>query len=127
MRKLICLLGLLVLCAACSGYESYEEGREAAKKTTPDSVPEESAEHADETHYTCPMHPEVDATDMEDKCPICGMDLVEKEAEARYACPMHPEETSNEAGKCGECGMDLVEVGESQDESTGHEDQEHSG
>ena len=30
-------------------------------------------------HYTCPMHPQIDA-DKPGQCPICGMDLVKKEA-----------------------------------------------
>jgi Cu(I)/Ag(I) efflux system membrane fusion protein len=77
--------------------------------------------------YTCPMHPQVVA-DRPGQCPICGMDLVIKQASATtqaptatsantqpapqgkpvYTCPMHPQVISDNPGQCPICGMDLV-------------------
>jgi len=37
---------------------------------------------ADETSYTCPMHPHYISTDPEGICPICGMDLVPVRSES---------------------------------------------
>ena len=65
---------------------------------------------------TCPMHPEI-VKDGPGSCPICGMDLVPKEApkpapspEAHetWTCPMHPEIVKDRPGSCPICGMDLV-------------------
>jgi len=53
-----------------------------------DSVLEHSKRHADPT-YVCPMHPQI-VKGEEGSCPICGMDLVEKEQE-----PIEEEETSS--------------------------------
>ena len=65
--------------------------------------------------YACPMHAEVMGKKGE-KCPKCGMDLVEKKAEtkksvaaAMYICPMKCEgSASNKPGECPKCGMKLV-------------------
>lgn len=67
--------------------------------------------------YACPMHPEVTGKKGE-KCPKCGMALVEKKAEAKkevaaakYICPMKCEgSASNKPGECPKCGMKLVAV-----------------
>lgn len=91
------------------------------------------------TEYVCPMHPEV-VREEPGECPICGMDLVPREAAgetehgdehhgdaghqehaahggggevaAEYTCPMHPEVVRGEPGSCPICGMDLVPRGE---------------
>ena len=55
--------------------------------------------------YTCSMHPEI-TSDKPGKCPICGMELVQKAA-SQYTCPMHPEVLSSSPGKCPKCGMAL--------------------
>lgn len=55
--------------------------------------------------YTCSMHPEI-KSDKPGKCPVCGMDLIQKMA-PQYTCPMHPEVISSSPGKCPKCGMDL--------------------
>ena len=54
--------------------------------------------------YICPMHPTV-VSDKPGSCPICGMDLVEKEADETYICRQ-----SDKPGSCPICGMDLVEA-----------------
>ncbi len=68
--------------------------------------------------YICPMHPTV-VSDKTGACPICGMDLVEKEVAGghghgmhagheTYICPMHPTVVSDKPSSCPICGMDLV-------------------
>lgn len=75
--------------------------------------------------YTCPMHPEVSSA-VPSSCPICGMDLVPRDAQVAgpthnpaedqpteaapggYTCPMHPEVSSDTPRSCPSCGMDLV-------------------
>ena len=86
--------------------------------------------------YTCSMHPEI-IRDEPGSCPICGMNLIPREAQAtstqnhaehkkmesgdhsgmghsmdhkahiEYTCPMHPEVIQSEPGSCPECGMNL--------------------
>jgi len=64
--------------------------------------------------FYCPMHCEGDKTyDTPGDCPVCGMDLVEKQSQSstsdeQWTCPMHPEIVKDEAGACPICGMDLV-------------------
>ncbi len=99
------------------------------------------------TRYTCPMHPQI-VEEAPGSCPICGMDLVEKEFPAeqagedahaghahaqsasqaggnetvtRYTCPMHPQIVEEEPGSCPICGMDLVEKEYPASEVTGGE------
>jgi RND family efflux transporter MFP subunit len=85
---------------------------------------------ANETLYTCPMHPQI-LQDEPGTCPICGMDLVVKQAgrsggaasqatasqpaasqpaAKAYTCPMHPQISEAEPGECPICGMDLIEA-----------------
>ena len=88
--------------------------------------------------YTCPMHPEIHAT-QPGNCPKCGMKLVKekpkpkpvkqpvvqkpdemkmpedtmqgssnKDQPGTWTCPMHPEIQSDKPGNCLKCGMKLV-------------------
>jgi FtsP/CotA-like multicopper oxidase with cupredoxin domain len=57
--------------------------------------------------YTCPMHPEVTATEPA-TCPKCGMKLVAVQAPSLFVCPMHAEVTSEAPSTCPRCGMKLV-------------------
>jgi FtsP/CotA-like multicopper oxidase with cupredoxin domain len=65
-------------------------------------------EAAAASSYTCPMHPEVTASEP-GTCPKCGMKLVAvAPAVTSYTCPMHPGVTAAEPGTCPQCGMKLV-------------------
>jgi rubrerythrin len=97
-----------------------------------------SAERQLETVFSCPMHPEAFAAEP-GRCPVCGMDLEERDATAaelesphgdrahepakdhgggmdetagavQYMCPMHPEVVADEPGRCPVCGMFLEEL-----------------
>ncbi len=63
--------------------------------------------------YVCPMdeHKNI-AYANENKCPLCKMDLIEKEVEAIYVCPMeeHQDKMYLKDGKCPECGMKLKQL-----------------
>ena len=69
-RRLFVLAPLLLLLAGCD--------RPATEITSEkESAVEHAARHLDPT-YVCPMHPDV-VRDEPASCPICGMDLVERE------------------------------------------------
>ena len=89
-----------------------------------DSVVEHSKRHSD-PNYVCPMHPQI-VKGEEGSCPICGMDLVLKEAEpeeqkpakkkenkekkiAYWVAPMDANFRRDEPGQ-SPMGMDLVPV-----------------
>ncbi len=72
------------------------------------------------TEWTCPMHPEVQAS-QPGACPKCGMALERASIAAprhQYTCPMHPEVLRDEPGSCPICGMALEAVMISADEDT---------
>lgn len=70
----ICITGFLIL-SAC-GTKS-QKGLESTEGVL--------SEHS---YYTCTMHPEVHL-DNPAKCPICGMELIKKEAIATDSVEMH--------------------------------------
>jgi Cu+-exporting ATPase len=66
---------------------------------------------AEETIYTCPMHPEVRQRGP-GPCPKCGMALEPvapppPRVRTEYTCPMHPEIVRDAPGACPICGMAL--------------------
>lgn len=74
---------------------------------------EHALKHLDPT-YVCPMHPQV-TSDKPGRCPICGMDLVLREAPAAaerrvlyWYDPMHPEVRFDAPGRSPFMAMDLV-------------------
>lgn len=82
----------------------------------------DSADDKEKTVYVGPMHPWI-ISDEPGQCPICGMDLVPKEASnanqgssateereiAYWRAPMNPQEIYDQPGKSA-MGMDLVPV-----------------
>jgi Cu(I)/Ag(I) efflux system membrane fusion protein len=73
------LLGLL-LSACGGGSPAPSETLEAARD---DGALEHAVKHAN-PRYVCPMHPQI-VRDVPGSCPICGMDLVERQVEAEAA------------------------------------------
>ena len=66
---------------------------------------------SDAATYTCPMDPEVRASEP-GPCPKCGMALepttiAAPRTRTEWVCPMHPEVVRNEPGSCPICGMAL--------------------
>lgn len=61
------LISLIVFANACNKNSRDEKQIETTKKDT----------IVKQIVYTCPMHPEVRSMNKDDKCPKCGMDLVE--------------------------------------------------
>ncbi|OFX38150.1 MAG: hypothetical protein A2X08_09065 [Bacteroidetes bacterium GWA2_32_17] len=73
----------LVLTLALSSCSTQEE------KST------EQSSNSEKVTYTCPMHPEV-TSDIADKCPKCGMELVQNEAHEHEA---HEHDMDNDTMK----------------------------
>jgi len=113
---------IAVLLGGCLGAESGPS--ESLADAADDSPLEHARKHLD-PKYVCPMHPQI-VRDEEGSCPICGMDLVEKQIEPptvqesalehamkhmdpKFVCPMHPQIVRDEEGTCPICGMDLIE------------------
>ena len=114
------LAALLVVMPGCSVEPSTPS--ESIAEAADDTPLEHAKKHLD-PKYVCPMHPQI-VRDEEGSCPICGMDLVEKQIrptfesalehakkhlDPTFVCPMHPQIVRDEAGTCPICGMDWVE------------------
>jgi Cu(I)/Ag(I) efflux system membrane fusion protein len=75
---------LLLALAGCDGSPTPSEDLAA---TMDDTALEHAAKHMD-PKYVCPMHPKI-IKDEPGDCPICGMDLVEKQLDPMTG--KHPE------------------------------------
>ncbi|MFO8024380.1 efflux RND transporter periplasmic adaptor subunit [Thiohalophilus sp.] len=111
------IFGLGLALAAC-GNEQTTMDNGADKAGEQETALEHAEKHTD-PNYVCPMHPQI-VRDEPGTCPICGMDLVEKEQESDdqaqgekeilyYRHPHDPSITSKEPRK-DEMGMDFVPV-----------------
>ncbi len=108
-------LGLVVALAACEARDTAPS--EGIEDVLGQSAVEHAARHAD-PRYVCPMHPQI-VRDAPGACPICGMNLVLKEAQAEvgegsrkplyWVAPMDPDYRRDKPGK-SPMGMDLVPV-----------------
>ena len=120
MKKIITLSIFLsatvLLVTACSNESDEMTGMtDGMKKET---AIDHAKKHLD-PKYVCPMHPQI-VRDEEGSCPICGMDLVQKEAEEEmsdtgenkilyWVAPMDAAYRRDGPGK-SPMGMDLVPV-----------------
>lgn len=111
--NLIIMLLVVSVLTACSDDTNInsENMTESANKET---ALEHVEKHLD-PKYVCPMHPQI-IRDKPGSCPICGMDLVKKEAEEKkekkilyWVAPMDANYRRDEPGK-SPMGMDLVPV-----------------
>ena len=98
MKKIKFLATLFLMVAVSTGSSFGQKAK--AKKEVTSAV------------YVCSMHPKMTGK-KGDKCPTCGMALVEKKAKkevaAAYICPMKCEgSASDKPGDCPKCGMKLV-------------------
>ena len=99
--------------SACSDNEMATGGADGKMET----ALQHTEKHLD-PKYVCPMHPQI-IRDKPGNCPICGMDLIKKEAEQStssgekkilyWVAPMDPAYRRDEPGK-SPMGMDLVPV-----------------
>ncbi len=111
MRNVIRMTALLVVVIAAPAC-----GKNGDPITDGDDFADHALSHT-QPGYVCPMHPDV-SSDEPGRCPICGMDLVQRRQDtvaggARvplyYRHPHNPEITSPEPAK-DEMGMDYVAV-----------------
>ena len=98
---------LLTACSEDSNMDMTADGKM-------ETAVEHGAKHAD-ANYVCPMHPQI-IRGKPGNCPICGMDLIKKEAEVKkekkilyWVAPMDANFRRDEPGK-SPMGMDLVPV-----------------
>lgn len=116
IKRYTLLLSAIALSVSLVGCDSSDQAPAA------DGMQEETAiEHAEkhfDPKYVCPMHPNI-VEDEPGNCPICGMELVEKEQEKPatrkekeilyWVAPMDPNFRRDEPGK-SPMGMDLIPV-----------------
>ena len=123
-RLITVILGtaLITGVTACSD----EKATMSAASEAGETALEHAARHLD-PKYVCPMHPQI-LRDKPGRCPICGMDLVEKKQDGNTAksaekkllywvAPMDPSYRRDGPGK-SPMGMDLVPVYGEGDSST---------
>jgi Cu(I)/Ag(I) efflux system membrane fusion protein len=102
-----------VLLTSCSDDNSMDMSAKD-KMGEMETAVEHASKHLDAS-YVCPMHPQI-IRGKEGNCPICGMDLIKKEAEVKkekkllyWVAPMDANYRRDEPGK-SPMGMDLVPV-----------------
>lgn len=111
---ILAVLFIVLSLTACS--RSDEDAvQDATESRSKETALEHAQKHLD-PKYICPMHPQI-IRDKAGNCPICGMDLVQKEAEEvsgkgeilYWVAPMDPNYRRDEPGK-SPMGMDLIPV-----------------
>jgi hypothetical protein len=73
---------LILLFAACSTRTPKQDLKDNSIMMSPSSDTMPMKENMHE-YYTCTMHPQI-KKDKPGKCPICGMDLVKKQADSSH-------------------------------------------
>ena len=109
--NIIVLIVSALIVSACDSKETT--GQQVAPVSDKKETAVEHAKKHLDPKYVCPMHPQI-IRDDPGSCPICGMDLVQKEAEQEssgerkilyYKHPHNPTITSDKPMK-DEMGMD---------------------
>ena len=114
-KLLITTILLSIFLIACGDKQDAQTMTSGAAQ---ESAIEHAQKHLDPT-YICPMHPQI-VRDVPGSCPICGMDLVQREAEEEsdkgteriilyYRHPHNPSITSDKPMQ-DEMGMDFIPV-----------------
>lgn len=108
---------VLIFTAGCSGEDNKDAGMKMENESKKETAASHAVKHLD-PKYVCPMHPQI-VKDKPGNCPICGMDLIQKEAEADepagekkilyYRHPHNPQITSDKPMK-DQMGMDYVAI-----------------
>jgi Cu(I)/Ag(I) efflux system membrane fusion protein len=109
--------GMLFLLSACSQDDMANESMQTDTASRETAI-EHGLKHQDDK-YVCPMHPQF-IRDQPGNCPLCGMDLVLKQADEEqmssgekkilhWVAPMDPSYRRDGPGK-SPMGMDLVPV-----------------
>ena len=103
-----------ILLTACSEDSSNMDMSTTDKMGENETAIEHASKHLD-ANYVCPMHPQI-IRGKPGNCPICGMDLIKKEAEVKkekkllyWVAPMDANYRRDKPGK-SPMGMDLVPV-----------------
>lgn len=111
--NLIIVLFVVSVLTACSD-DANNNSKNMSESANKETALEHVEKHID-PNYVCPMHPQI-IRDKPGSCPICGMDLVKKEAEEKkekkilyWVAPMDANYRRDEPGK-SPMGMDLVPV-----------------
>ena len=107
--KILTVLFTALLFTACS-----DDSNNMMDDNKKETAVEHASKHMD-ANYVCPMHPQI-IRGKPGNCPICGMDLIKKEAEVKkekkilyWVAPMDANFRRDEPGK-SPMGMDLVPV-----------------
>lgn len=108
------ILGITLIAITLSACSEENNDMNMAMSDKKETAVEHTSKHLD-PNYVCPMHPQI-IRDKPGNCPICGMDLIKKEAEEKkekkilyWVAPMDANFRRDEPGK-SPMGMDLVPV-----------------
>ncbi|RLC46946.1 MAG: efflux RND transporter periplasmic adaptor subunit [Candidatus Cloacimonadota bacterium] len=77
-NEIVVVSGQFLMDSESQLQEAVQKLLDAKFRSTPTSESADNHDHSGSTYFTCPMHPTI-VQDEAGDCPICGMDLIEKE------------------------------------------------
>jgi len=119
--RIVIIAFISLFLMACGGGDKSNSDKSMSSM---DTAVEHGVKHQD-PKYVCPMHPQI-IRDKEGSCPICGMNLVEKQVKAKksgkkiisyYRHPHKPTVTSK-VPKKDEMGMDYIAIYETESDDS---------